>query len=242
MEHYVRTNERFHRKEMSHGIKRRTAECFGTHEIRAECLPARRCWNWEDGRHQPFHRQRSGPHRQPGTHWTCGKQSETWRNDDTPLPWKNTNYCIFIRKCNKYKVCNFPPSSGLGKCSRCRIVSYNKYCPDFVEDKCRKLDRSLYVCNGCKELKSCSKRKYFYSALNAMKEYRTVLVEFRQGIDASETEIQQGMELIRHGLSRGQALHHMMTSHSDIFQKCEKPLTTICTGIFLTCHAGACPG
>ncbi len=75
-----------------------------------------------------------------------------------------------------------------------------------------------------------------------MEEYRTVLVESRQGIDASEAEIQQYMALIRHDLSRGQAPHHMMTSHPDIFQKCEKPLTTICTGIFLTCRAGACPG
>lgn len=58
-----------------------------------------------------------------------------------------------------------------------------------------------------------------------MEEYRTVLlVESRQGIDASEAEIQQYMALIRHGLSQGQALHHMMTSHPDVFQKCEKSL------------------
>ena len=86
--------------------------------------------------------------------------------------------------------------------------------------KVQSLQASTIKLSG--QMQSCSKRKFFYSALNAMKEYRTVLVESRQGIDASETEIQQYMELIRHGLSRGQALHHMMTSHPDIFQKCEK--------------------
>lgn len=158
------------------------------------------------------------------SHTTINSELQRHRIEEDPNHRKNTNYCVFSRKCNKNKVCTLPPSSCQGKCSRCRIVSCNKYCPDFVEDKCRRLDRSPHVCNGCKDLKSCSKQKYFYSALNAMEEYRTVLVESRQGIDASEAEIQQYMALIRHGLSQGQALHHMMTSHPDVFQKCEKSL------------------
>lgn len=128
------------------------------------------------------------------SHTTINRELRRHRIEEDPDHRRNTNYCVFSRKCSKYKVCNLPPSSCLGKCSRCRIVSCNKYCPDFVEDKCRRMDRSPYVCNGCKELKSCSKRKYFYSALDAMEEYRTVLVESRQGIDASEPEIRQYME------------------------------------------------
>ena len=158
------------------------------------------------------------------SHTTINRELKRHRYEEDPDHRKFTNYCTFSRKCNKYKVCNLPPSSCMGKCSRCRIVSCNKHCPDFVEDKCRKLDRSPYVCNGCRELKSCSRRKFFYSAMDAMQEYRTVLVESRQGIDASEPEIQQYMDLIRHGSSRGQALHHMMTSHPDVFQKCEKTI------------------
>lgn len=61
-------------------------------------------------------------------------------------------------------------------------------------------------------------------ALDAMQEYRTVLVKSREGIDASPAEIQEYMNLIQNGLSRGQALHHMMTAHPDVFQKCEKTL------------------
>ena len=101
------------------------------------------------------------------SHTTINRELQRHRIEKDPDHRKNTNYCVFSRKCNKYKVYNLPPSSCLGKCSRCRIVSYNKYCPNFVENKCRKLDRPPYVCNGCKELKLCSKRKYFYSALNA---------------------------------------------------------------------------
>lgn len=157
-------------------------------------------------------------------HTTINRELKQHRHEEDPAHRRCTNYCAFSKKCDKYKVCKYPPASCLGKCSRCRIVSCNKYCPDFVEDKCYKLARSPFVCNGCKDLKSCGKRKFFYGALEAMQEYRSVLVESRKGIDASPIEVQQYMNLIRHGLSKGQALHHMMTAHPDVFQKCEKTL------------------
>ena len=158
------------------------------------------------------------------SHTTINRELKRHRIEEDPDHRKCTNYCLYSRQCKKFKVCKLPPPSCLGKCSRCRIVSCNKHCPDFIEDRCKKLEHTPYVCNGCKDLKSCSKRKFFYSALNAMEEYRTVLVESRQGIDASEIELQQYMELIQLGLRRGQALHHMMASHPDIFQKCEKTI------------------
>lgn len=101
--------------------------------------------------------------RNPGrSHTTVNRELQRHRHKEDPDHRKYTKYCIFSRKYSNLKDCNLPPSSCLGKCSRGRIVSCNKHCPDFVEDKCRKLDRSPYVCNGCKELKSYSKRKYFY--------------------------------------------------------------------------------
>jgi IS30 family transposase len=73
-------------------------------------------------------------------------------------------------------------------------------------------------------LKACRKRKFFYGAQNAMAEYKSVLVESRQGIDSSANEILSYNELIRQGLRKGQGIHHIMNAHPDVFQKCEKTL------------------
>ena len=62
-----RMNALHQRKGMSYGIKRRTAECFGTHEIRTECLFARRCRYGENGSHQCVYRNESGRNRSIGS-------------------------------------------------------------------------------------------------------------------------------------------------------------------------------
>ena len=99
------------------------------------------------------------------SHTAINRELQRHRIEEDPDHRKCTNYCLYSRQCKKFKVCKLPPSSCLGKCSRCRIVSCNKHCPDFLEDRCKKLDRSPYVCNGCKELKSCSKRKFFLQCI-----------------------------------------------------------------------------
>lgn len=87
-----------------------------------------------------------------------------------------------------------------------------------------KLARPPFVCNGCPDLKNCRKRKFFYQAVAAEKAYLDLLHECRKGIDVSEAEIRQYNELIRHGGHNGQSLHHIMSAHKDVFQKCSKSL------------------
>ena len=158
------------------------------------------------------------------SHTTITREIRRHRQEEVPDLRKSRNYCAFRGRCKETGLCPYPPPSCLRKCSSCRIIACNSHCPNFVEDECQQLKRSPFVCNGCDDLKICRKRKYFYFAQEAMKEYRTLLVEARQGIDASKTEIQQYMALIRQGLHQGQALHHIMASHEDCFQKCERTL------------------
>ena len=158
------------------------------------------------------------------SHTTITREIRHHRQEESSDQRKNKNYCVYRGKCKKNNLCRYPPQNCQRKCSSCRIVSCNIDCSEFMEDKCSRLDRSPFVCNGCVDLKSCRKRKFFYYALDAMQKYRSLLVESRQGIDASKTEIQQYIALIRRGLNRGQALHHIMESHKDCFQKCERTL------------------
>ena len=78
--------------------------------------------------------------------------------------------------------------------------------------------------NFCTRKKDCIKRKYFYCANNAMEEYKTILVQSRQGIDVSPPEIKIYDNLIKAGIRKGQSIHHVMAANKDIFQKCEKSL------------------
>ena len=50
------------------------------------------------------------------SHTTINRELRRHRIEEDPDHRKNTNYCVFSRKCTKYKVCNLPPSSCLGKC------------------------------------------------------------------------------------------------------------------------------
>ena len=57
------------------------------------------------------------------SHTTINRELQRHRIEKEPDHRKNTNYCVFSRKCNKYKVYNLPPSSCLRKCSRCRMAT-----------------------------------------------------------------------------------------------------------------------
>ena len=58
------------------------------------------------------------------SHTTINRELKRHRIEEDPDHRKCTNYCLYSRQCKKFKVCKLPPSSCLGKCSRCRIVSY----------------------------------------------------------------------------------------------------------------------
>ncbi len=134
------------------------------------------------------------------------------------------NYCIGKSQCYRRGVCKYPPEKCPGRCSSCRIIPCNRHCPDFVEDRCERLEHSPYVCNGCKNVKDCRKRHYFYLAGSSHKSYKRLLSDCRTGINASASELQEYDSLLKSGGRKGQAIHHIMASNPDVFQKCEKTL------------------
>ena len=70
-------------------------------------------------------------------------------------------------KCKHYKDCKVC----IGRCS------------GFEEVPCFKRDRFIGACNGCSEIKSCKKTKYFYYANIAQKNYEYSLKDSRQGVN-----------------------------------------------------------
>ena len=163
-------------------------------------------------------------HQLKRAHSTITRELRKHRREDEENQKHKKNFCNRRLICHKRSLCKIPPGNCPGRCSQCKLIECRKYCDEYEEEVCTKLARPPFVCNGCPDLKNCRKRKFFYQAVAAEKAYQDLLHECRKGIDVSEAEIRQYNELIRHGGHNGQSLHHIMSAHKDVFQKCSKSL------------------
>ena len=100
----------------------------------------------------------------------------------------SANRCIKKKDCSLKKVC---PATKLctGRCASCKKINCNQVCKDFVADTCSRLLRAPFVCNGCPSKTGCHKDKYYYRATTANRDYRTILIESREGINTTEEDL-----------------------------------------------------
>jgi len=138
------------------------------------------------------------------------------------------NNCLLRNECQKINgacvVCLTP------KTKRCRNCLNNcrSHCHDFIEEKCARLDKPPYVCNGCDERKGCTLTKHLYLALQANKKYEERLSTSRQGISITESEIHHLNKLLVPLIKqKGQSIHHVFINHKDEIMMCEKTLYKI---------------
>lgn len=79
--------------------------------------------------------------------------------------------CIHLNKCG-YKFCTKP-------------------CVDYQMIRCSYRDRKAGVCNGCDSFIKCNETKYLYKAQKVHDEYRTDLVNSREGIHLTTSQAKQ---------------------------------------------------
>lgn len=72
------------------------------------------------------------------------RRASDWFHKGTFLNAKN--FCTKRFRCKKTNACNKILLCGV-KCASCPTC--NQTCPDFQKERCSKLDRAPYVCNGC---------------------------------------------------------------------------------------------
>lgn len=64
------------------------------------------------------------------------------------------NFCVHRYHCRKTNACDKIILCGV-KCSSC--LTCNQTCNDFEKERCNRLDRAPYVCNGCdKKINHCT--------------------------------------------------------------------------------------
>ena len=130
--------------------------------------------------------------------------------------------CALARDCHRKHVCNnvLFCQKECKRCSRC-----HNFCKDFIpfDYHCPKTDKAPYVCNACPKRSGCRLDKYYYRAVRAQREYKTLLVESRTGINVTEDELALIDATVSPLVAQGQSIYMILQNHPEIRQ-CEKTL------------------
>ena len=127
--------------------------------------------------------------------------------------------CKLPLECDNYRKCRFNRA--------CRPD-----CPGYRPFHCSRRDRSPGACNGCSNYSHCRFDKYRYVPEDAHDEYRSMLVDSRQGVNLTVSEARDMAAVIAPLLRQGQSPFHIVTQHPEL-GICEKTLYNyIESGVF----------
>lgn len=129
---------------------------------------------------------------------------------------ESKNKCAKIKNCNNKNICGTYSARCKSLCRRCPLC--NSHCADFEAKSfhCSRLDKAPFVCNNCKNRSSCHLDKSYYRAIRAYRDYRTVLIESRTGLDISEEDLTALDELITPLILQGQSPYVILNNHPEI--------------------------
>lgn len=123
-----------------------------------------------------------------------------------------THKCKMPLECNNYRKCPFNRQCTLD-------------CPEYVPFHCSRRDRSPGACNGCSNWSHCRFDKYQYRPEEAQMDYRTTLVDSRQGVNLTSQEAKAMADIIKPLLKQGQSPFQILSNHPEL-GICEKTFTT----------------
>lgn len=131
--------------------------------------------------------------------------------------------CANFNTCTKKNLCEPHPVSCRKLCRNCPHC--HVHCPDYIpyDYHCPLTDKAPYVCNGCPKKSGCRLDKFYYRATRAQREYKTILVESRTGINISEEELKALDDIVSPLIIQGQTPFTIINNHPEISQ-CEKTL------------------
>ncbi len=124
------------------------------------------------------------------------------------------NFCSLRFRCKRVNVCNKIIICDT-KCASC--LKCNQVCASFIRERCSRLDKAPYVCNGCdKVLHKCSiATKYHYNADFADRKYREKLSSSRSGINMTRTQLHQLDKQVSPLIAQGQSPYQILANHPE---------------------------
>ena len=116
------------------------------------------------------------------------------------------SHSTILREIDRNKVYSKPNNWCINK--KYENPNYNFHCD--------KLDKTPYVCNGCKKRSGCRKERFTYYARKADNSYKELISECRKGINLTEEEIYNINKIITPLVKKGQSYNHLYINHPDI--------------------------
>ena len=129
---------------------------------------------------------------------------------------EHPNQCALAKECKKKNICEIYAPVCKRACKFCNHC--NSHCSDFTPRSyhCSKLDKAPFICNGCKKKSGCRLDKAFYKAMTAHKQYKTVLVGSRTGLNISPDQLSLLDELITPLILQGHSPYMILQNHPEI--------------------------
>ena len=156
-------------------------------------------------------------------------RSSDWYHKGTFYNAKN--FCVHRYHCKKTNACGKIILCGV-KCTSCPTC--NQTCRDFEKERCNRLDKAPYVCNGCdKQVSRCTiAHKYKYNAHFANRKYQEILSNSRSGINMTKHELRQIDKIITPLIEQGQSPYQIITNHPELNISVRTLYTYIDMGFF----------
>lgn len=133
---------------------------------------------------------------------TIGKDKSTV-GKEIKLHRALTHKCKMPLECNNYRRCVFG-----------RQCTPN--CPEYSPFKCSRRDRTPGACNGCSKWSKCHFDKYRYCPEDAHMDYRTTLVDSREGVNLTVQEARAIADVIAPLLKQGQSPFQILAAHPEL--------------------------
>ena len=89
-------------------------------------------------------------------------------------------------------------------------------CPDYLPFHCSRRDRSPGSCNGCSNWSKCRFNRYTYSPEDAQMDYRSTLIDSRQGVNLTVPEARQMANIIQPLLAQGLSPYQILQIHPEL--------------------------
>ena len=133
---------------------------------------------------------------------TIGKDKSTVGKEIKPHRTL-THKCKMPLECNNYRKCPFNRQCSLD-------------CPEYVPFRCSRRDRTPGACNGCSNWSRCRFDKYQYCPEDAQMDYRSTLIDSRQGVNLTSQEAKAMADIIKPLLKQGQSPFQILSNHPEL--------------------------
>lgn len=133
---------------------------------------------------------------------TIGKDKSTV-GKEIKLHRALTHKCKMPLECNNYRKCPFDRQCALD-------------CPEYSPFRCPRRDRTPGACNGCSSWSRCRFDKYQYCPEDAHMDYRTALIDSREGVNLTSREAEAMAAVIKPLLGQGLSPFQIITAHPEL--------------------------